>query len=283
MLFLTGADGVLGGYLRKMLQERGLALSAPTRNLLDVTDAAQCRNFLADAKPDDSIVHCAAMIDWEECHNKAAQCFTVNAVGTWNIAKEVKNKEAQLVYISTDGVFNGRMRKRAFTERDVPSSPPSIYGISKLMGEYLAGETRCRLLIIRIGWLFGGDPTTDRKFIGTVLRRAAQQQTIKAVSDKIGTLAYLPHVSERIYELAVAQKEGTRHLANKGIVSRYGIAKELSRVWGFSGRVTKSNSSEFPSLVRRPDFSAIATVHRDALLPTWKSALQQYHRQYPAV
>ncbi len=282
MIFLIGSTGTLGKAIKNAAHQGSISFLAPTHQEFDITDANQCTRVLEKISEQDVVIHCAALTNWEWCHEHPVECFRVNALGTLNIARAIKEKDALLIYISTDGVFSGTPRGKGFTEEDIPQNPSSIYGISKLAGEHLAKEVGCKLLIVRIGWLFGDDPTHDKKFVGSILRQARLRKEIKAVRDKIGTVAYAPQVAKKLCEYSLSQKTGIRHLANLGAVSRYDLAQEILMIWGLTNPLKQVTSIEFPSSVKRPDISALKTIYEDATLPSWQEALREYHKNFSA-
>lgn len=283
MLCLTGGTGTLGRAIKKVASKRGIPFLAPLTPSSISLILINVINFCSTITPEDTIVHCAAITNWEACHENFLQCFHVNSLGAWNVAKVAKNHGALLIYLSTDAVFDGITRERGFTEEDIPHNPSSVYGISKLAGENLVKETACKLLVLRIGWFFGDHPSQEKKFVGSVLRQAAQGMEVKVVDDKVGTMAYVPHVADKICNYVLVQQDGIRHLAHRGIVSRYEVAEEIFRIWGFAGSIQRISSKEFPTHVKRPDFSALESIHEDAQMSTWQEALEEYHHRYPCV
>ncbi len=279
-VLITGGSGVLGSAIRVEGNRIEVPVIAPLHHELDVTDFGRCRYWLRAFSPGDVLIHCAAMTDWKRCHDEPQACHSTNAVGAWNIAKAAKECDVMLIHVSTDAVFNGSLRNRGYNEDDQPSNPTSVYAISKLAAEHLVRETDCKVLIVRIGWLFGISPEKDQKFIGAILKQASAGLQIKAVDDKRGTLAYAPHVARRILEYALNQTQGIRHLANQGVVSRYDIAKKVLALWQYTNPLMKVSSCAFPSPIKRPDFSALCTVYPDAELPHWDEALEEYHSIY---
>ncbi|MEA2703252.1 MAG: dTDP-4-dehydrorhamnose reductase [Actinomycetota bacterium] len=131
------------------------------------------------------VIHCAALADTRACHDDPARAFAVNAAGALHVARACADIDALMVLVSTDAVFDGRMRAKPYTEDDIPHSPVGVYGTTKLAAEHLIART-CRTLIARTGWLFCDDPLRDRKLLGVLVRRVEAGQRVEVVTDKWG-------------------------------------------------------------------------------------------------
>jgi dTDP-4-dehydrorhamnose reductase len=191
-VLLTGGSGQLGSAIIRAAKSRGMHVVAPSSHGFGVTwPPAELHGVVASflGAPPKVVVHCAAIADWRVCHDQPRVAMDVNAVGAFNVARLCERLAALMVYVSTDAVFPGTYREGVYTEEDTPTNPVSVYGISKLAGEHLVVQT-CKNLIVRVGWLFSDRPATDKKFVGRILRQAAQGNPVSAVTDKVGSPAF---------------------------------------------------------------------------------------------
>jgi dTDP-4-dehydrorhamnose reductase len=273
VILLTGGAGQLGSAIRAAADRRGLDLIAPTRRELDILDPDL--RMLRAAGPT-VVIHCAALADTRACHDDPARAFAVNAAGALHVARACADIDALMVLVSTDAVFDGRMRAKPYTEDDIPHSPVGVYGTTKLAAEHLIART-CRTLIARTGWLFCDDPLRDRKLLGVLVRRVEAGQRVEVVTDKWGSPAFAPHVASKIVDYAAAGVEGVRHVVNRGVVTRYEFARYVFSGLGYP-EVEPATFGAFPDRMARPDYSALASVHHDAALPHWRSAVDELVR-----
>ncbi len=134
-VLVTGAGGQVGSALRDRLPEAIFLARAD----LDVSDAGAVRSAL---RAGDVVVHTAAMTDVDGCERDPDAAFAVNAAGAANVAAS----GARMILLSTDYVFDGARRARAYREDD-PTGPLSAYGRSKLAAERVgaraAGQPGC--------------------------------------------------------------------------------------------------------------------------------------------
>ncbi len=101
----------------------------------------------------------------EYCELNPEKAFATNENGVKNFLPYVREKNIPFVYISTAGVFDGQ--KDAYDEADAPA-PLSVYGKSKYNGE-LAARSLNTHIVIRAGWMMGGGPRKDKKFINKII------------------------------------------------------------------------------------------------------------------
>lgn len=283
MIVLTGGSGILGTAIQEEATKLGLDLLAPGHRVLDVTDFSECERLLGSLERSDVVIHCAAKTNLDECHQRSLDCFNVNAIGTWNVAGMVEKRGAYLVHVSTDYVYDGSPRELEHSETDIPSNPCTAYGISKLAAENFARMSGCRLLIVRLGWLFGSDPFKDPKFVGQRIRDSLSKEFVEVVDDKVGTFTYAPHVARKILEFVGIKQQGIRNLTNRGLVSRLVFIERLFKLWEIRTPLKGVPSSHFKNLVGRPDFSGLRTIYPDAEMPSWQQALLQYQKAYPNI
>lgn len=163
---------------------------------LDITDKEAVEKVLTEQKPD-VVVHCAAWtaVDLAEDDDKVEKVRAINAGGTENIAKVCKKLDAKMVYISTDYVFDGQG-----TEPWLPDctdyKPLNVYGQTKLEGEQAVSGNLDQYFIVRIAWVFG---VNGENFIKTMLNVGKTHDTVRVVSDQIGTPTYASYLFNRKY------------------------------------------------------------------------------------
>lgn len=273
MILLTGGTGQLGSAIRAVAERRGLHVIAPTHRELDVL-VPELRLLRRSAPA--AVIHCAAEADTRACHDDPAAAFAINAAGALNVARACADLDALMVLVSTDAVFDGRMRATPYTEEDVPHSPVMVYGVTKLAAEKLVART-CRSLVARVGWLFGDQPVRDRQLIGVLVRRAQAGQRVQVVSDKWGSPSFAPHVAAKVLDYVASGTQGVRHVANAGVTTRFEFAREVLLGLGYPD-VEPVTSAAFPDRVVRPDYSGLATTYPDAALPPWQAAVGELVR-----
>ena len=99
---------------------------------------------------------------------------------------------ATLVHYSTDFVFDGADRTTPYTEADAPR-PQSVYGTSKLVGEWLAA-TAPRAYVLRVESLFGG--VYVRSSVDKLVAGLERGEPLRVFADRTLTPSYVADVVE---------------------------------------------------------------------------------------
>ena len=248
---------------------------------LDVTDGDSVRQFLRDAEPD-LVLHLAAATDVDACELDPDFAERVNVEGTRNVAEACAEMGCELLYMSTSSVFGGE-KDEAYDETDTPS-PLSAYARSKLEGEAIVRELVKRHYIVRSGWLMGGGPETDKKFVGKMLGLMEARDEIEAVNDKFGSPTYTADLAQTILQLVRTGQYGLYHAANAGCCTRYDCAVEIANAIDRDVRIKPVSSDAFPLPAPRPRVEALRSVNLDRVgippLRPWQEALRAYLREW---
>jgi dTDP-4-dehydrorhamnose reductase len=263
-VLVTGASGMVGSYV-------DFGIKTDHRSL-DITDLGEVLRVCELHKPK-VILHLAAETDVDRCERDPEHAYAINSIGTYNMAVAAKNFGAKLVYISTAGVFDGE-KKGPYEEGDEPN-PQNYYGRSKYIGEMVVRSMLKDYIIARAGWMFGGGPGKDQKFVAKIIKQLDQPE-IKAVNDKIGSPTYAKDLISGIKKLLVADKKGTYHLSDKGVCSRYDVAVEIVKTLKPSVKVVPVDSSNFKLDAARVYSEAM--VSKEDLTRPWREALGEYLR-----
>jgi dTDP-4-dehydrorhamnose reductase len=228
----------------------------------------------------DVVIHCAAWtaVDAAEDEDKQAKVKAVNVDGTRNIAKVCKKLDCKMVYISTDYVFNGQ-GEEPWKPDCKDYAPLNVYGETKLEGELAVSGLLDKFFIVRIAWVFG---VNGGNFIKTMLRLSETHDTLKVVSDQIGTPTYTYDLARLLVDMIETEKYGYYHATNEGgFISWYEFACEIFKQAGKNVNVIPVTTAEYGvSKAARPfnsrlDKSKLIEAGFTPL-PTWQDALTRY-------
>lgn len=265
---LTGAAGMLGTDLVDVLD--GREVTALTRADLDITDAVAVRDAVAGH---DVVINAAAYTAVDAAEADEATALAVNGTGAQNLADAVAATGARLVHLSTDYVFNGAATS-PYPE-DAPRDPLGAYGRTKAAGE-VAVLRHPEVYLVRTSWLYGAH---GPNFPHTILRLAAEQDTVSVVDDQIGQPTWSRDLAEAIVRLLDARAPfGIYHATNSGETSWFGFARAVFAVAGLDpDRVVPTDSAAFVRPAPRPAYSVLGhdAWRRAGLTPLrpWQDAL----------
>lgn len=292
--FVTGVGGQLGHDVMNELAKRGFegvgtdlapeysgiqdgtsVVSMPYVQL-DITDPDQVRKVMNEVKPD-VCIHCAAWTAVDKAEEFPDKCRLVNAGGTENIAKVCEELDIPMMYFSTDYVFDGNGTRP--WEPDDPYAPLDVYGKTKAEGEEAVIAHVKKFFILRIAWVFG---TNGHNFIKTMLKLAKTHDTLRVVSDQIGTPTYTYDLARLVVDMIQTDKYGKYHVTNEGgYISWYDFTCEIFRQAGITNvKVIPVTSEEYGAAAKRPYNSRMnrskITENGFKPLPDWKDALARY-------
>jgi len=273
---VVGAAGQLGSAFTRRLADRGADLIALTRRELDLTDAAAIAAAVKAAHPD-VIVNCAAYNAVDQAEDDAPGALAVNAFAVHDLARAASDVGARLVHYSTDFVFDGTATT-PYGE-DAPTNPRSVYGQSKLVGEWLALETPGSL-VLRVESLFGGPAT--RSSIDRIIQTLRSGQPPRVFVDRVVTPSYVEDVIEATLALlSLDASGGIYHCVNSGSTTWHGLAEVIAALLGSEAGLQGVAMSDVPMRAPRPRYCALSNSRLRALgieMPTWQDAIARHIR-----
>ena len=270
-MLVTGAGGMLGRDAVAAARAAGHAVTALTRAELDVADAAAVRSGFERAQPE-VVLNCAAYTNVDGAEEDEPEAMRVNGEGAANVASAAAAVDAEVVYPSTDYVFDGDKRE-PYLESD-PVAPRSAYGRSKLAGERATVAANPRHHVVRTSWLFG---LAGRNFVDTMLRVGGDCADVSVVSDQVGCPTYTAHLAPALVALAGSEHFGVRHLAAAGECSWFDFAQAIFGGAAISCVVKPTTTADFARPAPRPAYSVLRSERSDAAeLPHWREGLDAY-------
>lgn len=276
-VLVTGAGGQLGvDLLAAFAQDDVVGL---THADLDVTDEAAVVAAVRDHAPD-LVVHSAAFTKVDACESDSDLAWKVNAIGSWWVARACALGDAQMVYISTDYVFDGTAG-RPYTEFDA-TCPQSMYGRSKEGGEQFVRQTLPAHYIVRTSWVQG---THGGNFVKTMLRLGEERDALSVVDDQTGSPTFTFDLAPAIRRVAVSGRHGTYHVTNTGHCTWFELARAVFDEAGVDVDLTPTDTATFGAPAPRPAFSVLdnckARLTGLEPLPEWRDSLKRLLADLP--
>jgi dTDP-4-dehydrorhamnose reductase len=304
-VLLTGGNGQLGQDLSRVLAgavpdggsadgidilpsvaEGTFDVLSTDIDTLDVVDRTAVLAATESFRPD-IVLHGGAFTAVDACESQPDTAYSVNALGTRNMAEAAVAAGAHLIYVSTDYVFDGTL-DRPYVEWDQPN-PRSVYGRSKLGGETevhaVAGPSAT---IVRTAWVSGAH---GANMVKTVLRlgRSDPASTLRFVDDQHGCPTFTPDLAAALVRLALDRRPGTFHVTNQGETTWFGFARAVLDAAGLDpGRVEPITTADLdpPRPAPRPANSRLDNaglrLSGVPVLPEWTDALKRLVTALPS-
>lgn len=234
-ILVTGCGGMLGEAIYLFFKDKcklfptDLNSNEVWLRELDVRKIEEVKRMIEEIRPD-YIFHLAALTDLEYCELHQEDAYNTNALATENIALLCKEKNITLVYISTAGIFDGS--QEWYNDYDFPN-PLSIYGKTKYAGELAVQRILEKYFIFRAGWMIGGGPKKDKKFVNKIIKQIQEgKKEIFAIDEIFGTPTYTHDFAKNIFKIIDLEELGLYNLVCSDSCSRFDVAKEILKLIG---------------------------------------------------
>jgi dTDP-4-dehydrorhamnose reductase len=272
---LIGAGGQLGSAFRARLAAQKADLVAVTRAELDLTDASAIQETVARVRPG-VILNCAAYNAVDQAEGDAPGAFAVNAFAVLELARAATACGATLVHYSTDFVFDG-MASAPYIE-DTPANPASVYGQSKLVGEWMALQAPCAY-VVRVESLFGGPAT--RSSIDRIVDSLREGRPTRVFLDRVVTPSYVEDVIDASLALLDRRADtGIYHCVNSGVTTWHELGEFVARTVGADPVLLEPvRVADVSMRAPRPRYCALSNeklARAGVTMPEWRDALARH-------
>jgi len=275
-VLVTGSKGQLGNEVRV------LAKTYPQFEFiftdieeLDICNQTAVDEFFAKHKID-FLLNCAAYTAVDKAEEDIDLCYKINKEALGFLGEAASRHGTKVVHVSTDYVFDGKSHI-PYTE-DMPVSPASVYGKSKLAGEQLL-EAICPVsVIVRTSWLYS---SFGNNFVKTMLRLGRERDSLNVIFDQIGSPTYAADLADALLQIISAENfvPGVYHFANEGVCSWYDFTISILKKSGIECQVKPIESKDYPAKTPRPYYSVMNKQKVKSMyniqIPHWEDGLQR--------
>jgi len=274
---LLGANGQLGQDLQRTLHAHDVR--PLTRNDFDVTDHSRARTSLMELRPD-VVLNTTAYHRVDDCEAHADVAYNVNALAVLNLIRVANDLDSKIVHISTDYVFDGKARE-PYTETSEPF-PLSVYGNSKLAGEFLVRTIAKKYVLIRTCGLYGaaGSQGKGGNFVKTMLAKASRGEPIRVVNDQVVTPTYTLDLANQVAHTLPHEHFGLFHMTNEGSCTWFEFPRTIFEIAGVRADLSPTTSDAYKTAAVRPQYSVLENARLKELglneMRHWREALAAY-------
>lgn len=245
-------------------------------------------SYLKDVKQfnPDYLFHLGAYTDLEWCENHPNETYITNVKSVMDAVSIANELDIPILYISTAGIFDGS--QDVYNDWDSPN-PIGVYASSKYEGEKYVCRNANRYLVCRAGWMMGGGPTKDKKFVNKIVRQIqAGKHTLFIVDDKKGTPTYSYDFANMVKTLIRREEWGVYNCVCVGQTDRYSVAKEIVDILGVNDKVkVEKVSSDYYGdeyFAQRPKCECLINQKLNQMginiMRDWRVCLKEYLHKY---
>ena len=286
-IFLSGVGGMLGEAFYQVFSKKyelkctDIDVNEDWLEYLDFCDSNKY-NFLVEKFSPHYLFHIGAFTDLEFCEKNQSETFKTNTDSVKTAVKISNKLNIPLLYISTAGIFDGL--KEFYDEDDLPK-PMGVYAISKYEAEKFVIQNCKKFLICRAGWMMGGGPKKDKKFIQKIIKQIKDgKKELFIVDDKFGTPTYTYDFAKNTEVLIDTENFGLYNMACEGNTSRYEVTEEILKILNLKNsiKLTKVNSDYFSKVffAKRPNSENLLNKELNKkglnLMRPWRDTLKEY-------
>ena len=290
-IYIAGAGGMLGEAFHRVFKDdyilkcSDIDLNSNWLSFLDFRDFDNYKKDVIDFNPD-YLFHLGAWTDLELCENDPTNAYLTNVTSVENATFISNNLNIPLLFISTAGIFDGS--KDMYDDWDEPN-PLGVYARTKHISEKYVINNKDKYIICRPGWMMGGGPNKDKKFIKKIIDQIENDTTeLNVVDDKLGTPTYTIDFAKNVKAILEKEYWGLYNLVCGGLTGRYEVAEELLKILKLDGKIkiNKVNSDFFSKkyFAPRPPSERLINAKLDLRnlnqMRDWKVALQEYVNEY---
>ena len=290
-IYIAGCGGMLGEAFYKIFSTKyklkctDIDVNEKWLTYLDFRNYKKYYNDVNNFKAD-YLFHLGAYTDLEYCEKNKKKTYLTNVISVNNAIKISNKLKIPLIYISTAGIFDGK--KRCYNDWDIPK-PLSQYGISKYLGEIYVQKNCHKYLICRAGWMMGGGPKKDKKFIQKIMLKIKNgAKELFITNDKLGTPTYTHDFAKNLKLLLEKKRWGLYNMVCSGTTSRLNVAKELCKIINLKKKIkineVDSNYWKKIYFAKRPYSERLINkklnMEKLNIMRNWKICLKEYINNY---
>ena len=286
-IFMSGCGGMLGEAFYEVFKNSyqlkctDIDLNEEWLSYLDFRNLDAYFSSVQKFMPD-YLFHIGAHTDLEYCETNINDAYLTNTTSVENAVFVANSLDIPLLYISTAGIFDGK--QDIYDDWALPN-PICHYARSKYAGEQFVLQHAKFPIVLRAGWMMGGGPKKDKKFVSKILNQIKLgKKTLHIVNDKLGTPTYTYDFANNAKIIIENKLWGLYNLVCQGVTGRLEVAKRILSVCDLETKIEiiEVNSEHFTEdyFVARPNSERLINKKLQLRgldqMRDWKICLDEY-------
>lgn len=264
-ILITGANGLLGQKLVKLILDRGgdelIATARGANRLpyaedgytyipLDITDEIRVKEVVSSMKAD-VVIHTAAMTNVDQCETERRACWELNVSATQYLVDACTASGSFFIHLSTDFIFDGEAGPYG---ENAEANPISYYGDSKLKSEELVQAGNLDWAIVRTVLVYGIAHDMSRSNIILWVKGSLEQgKEIKVVDDQLRSPTLAEDLAMGCYLIAQQRAKGIYNICGKDLLTPYQMALKTADFFKLDqSTIQRADASTFQQTAKRP-------------------------------
>ncbi len=250
-ILITGAKGNIGTYLCNVLS-KSHTIFALDKTQLNIVDKIATEKILNDLKPD-IVIHTASITNKYICEYNETLAYSVNTIGTLNIANCCNALNIPILYLSSTDVY-GDIKSTPYTEID-ECTPINAYSTSKLGAEELIQTICSKYFILRTSNVFGGNDCFVRKLL------KGNHTSIYLFSNPTISITYIEDLTSVIQLLLATDKYGVYNYTNEGCLSKWELINSIIEFSNLNVPLILNSDRLLTNIIKEPKYTCVNSLH----------------------
>lgn len=258
-ILVYGISGMTGTRVAELLKDK-FRIIGPPHSHLDLANKSQVLKNIKDVAPD-QIIYLAGITKVDEAQQNKKLAFFLNAQVPQYIAKTASKFNIPVNYISTDAVFDGKKKGKAYSEED-KTNPISVYGKSKLAGEKIVQAYSKQNSVIRTIMIYSAFFPHRKDFARSAWEFLKNKRQFLGIIDQIISPTFVDDLVWALAAIIGKRPGGIYHVAATDYTTNYGFVKKIAEAFKLDeSLITKMTFAEFfkDKPAPRQQYSILAT------------------------
>lgn len=231
-ILVTGANGYLANYVYRENKDEFNWIKM-TRKDADFSNPGEVRKFI-EKQDFDICFHCAANASTAICEDNPQLANKINVESTKVIVDICKEKNARLIFCSSEQVFNGKENLGPFKEEEMPEAV-SVYGQNKIDCEKYIHSQGIDAVILRFSWMMGlsfDNIKASASIVKNVMNAVIKQEpTLFTCNEKRG-MTYAKYFAQQFKAISNLPSD-TYHVCCQNEFTTYQAACYIAKQLGY--------------------------------------------------
>jgi dTDP-4-dehydrorhamnose reductase len=208
-------------------------------------------NILDEIKCD-VFIHTAGLTNIDECQKNKEKAKFANIEVTKNLIKacKISKKKIKFIYISTDQLFNGKI-KTGYSEVS-KVKPLNFYAKTKILSENFIKKNYRNYLILRTNF-FGKGNKFKKSFSDKIIQNLKKGQKVDLFSNVIFNPISINILIKIILNLCNLDAKGTYNVSSDDPITKYELGVKIAKLKGYNKSLIVANKLENLNLTKRPN------------------------------
>lgn len=236
----TGLSGLVGSRIIELLSDHHSFENLSLDTGIDITKKDLVDTYI-DRSDAPWVFHFAAITDVDGAEKEKelkekSEAWVVNVLATEYIVEACKRTQKNLLYISTDFVFDGT--REQYSEDDNPN-PQSWYAITKYEGEKRVMALGSSALIIRIAFPYRVQFVGKKDFVSSIRNTLESGQKLLSPTDQLFTPTFIDDIAWAIDRLIQNNASGIFHVVGSQALSPFDAGQKIAKAFGLNVNLVK--------------------------------------------